>query len=530
MHPWAGLTRIAALMLPVLLPLAPAVAADAQPPELRMAVQSAFVVDPHLLFIGPNMAASRHLYDSFVGKDEDAHWTPTLAASWRQVDATTWEFKLRPDVLFSDGEKFTAEDVLATMARIPAIPNNPGPYTSNIRTIVATQAIDPGTVRFTTDRPNPLLPGQFTNVFILPKSVVNARPEEFSSGRAAIGTGPFRVTSFRYGEAMELERNPNYWGKPAAWAKVHTRVIGNDAAREAALLAGDVDLIENVPPEDVTRLRATAGIGVFSRASDRVLFLLPTVGADTLALLTDRDGKPLPVNPLRDLRVRQAMSLAIDRRALVDRALSGQGTASMQLVPDGFGGWDPAVTVPPADPASARRKLAEAGYPDGFGLTIACSNDRYVDDGRVCQAVAQMLSRGGFTVQVNAMPGSLFFPRSRAERNPFPLILYGLSLSSLRDGAYILQVVAHGIDDKRGLGDGNRGSFTDPALDALIDDATSRSDDGREAAIRHALGETVARLGIIPMYAEPTIAAARGGIVYHPRIDQQMVATGAIPP
>ncbi len=524
MHGLTGFIRILALLV-VLLPIPRGLAAQ----DLRMAVQSAFVIDPHVLFLGPNMAASRHLYNSFVGKDEDARWVPTLAASWRQLDATTWEFKLRPGVVFSNGETFTAEDVLATMARIPAIANNPGPYTSNIRTIIRTDAIDPLTVRFVTDRPNPLLPGQFTNVFILPKSVAAARGEDFSSGRAAIGTGPFRLVSFRYGEGMELERNPTYWGKPAPWARVRTRVIGNDASREAALLSGDVDLIENVPPEDAARLRATAGIAVFARASDREIFLLPNVGPETLALLTDRQGAKLPANPMRDLRVREAMSLAIDRRALVDRALSGQGAATMQLVPEGFGGWDKAAQVPAADPAAARRKLAEAGYPDGFGLTIGCSNDRYVDDGRVCQAVAQMLSRGGFSVQVNASPGSVFFPRSRAERNDFPVILYGLSLSSLRDGAYILQVVAHGIDDRRGLGDGNRGRFVDPELDRIIDDATSRSDAGREDAIGHALAQTVARLGIIPMYAEPTIAAARGGIVYHPRIDQQMVAYGAAP-
>jgi peptide/nickel transport system substrate-binding protein len=498
--------------------------------ELRMGVQSAFVIDPHMLFLGPNMAAARHLYDSFVGKDAEAHWVPALAESWKQIDPMTWEFKLRQNVRFSDGAPFTADDVVASVKRIPAIPNNPGPYTSNLRTIVSTVAVDPYTIRVTTDRANPLLPGQFTNVFILPKSVMKATAENFSSGRAAIGTGPFHVLSFSYGESMVLEPNPHYWGNTTPWQRVTIRVIGNDASREAALLAGDLDLIENVPPEDVARLKATKDIAVFSRPADRVAFLLPNVAPDTLAMLTDKPGAhKLEKNPLRDLRVRQAISLALDRKALVERALSGQGAATMQLVPEGFGGWNPAIGVPAVDAAAAKRKLSEAGYPDGFGMTLACPNDRWVDDARVCQAIAQMLSRAGLAMKLETMPGSVFFPRSRYGRNEWPMILYELSLSSLRDGQYILQVVAQSVDEKRGIGDGNRGGFSDPELDRIIEAAVVRNDAGRDDAIRQAMAAAVARLGIIPMYVEPTIAATRGGIVYHPRIDQQMVATEAVP-
>jgi peptide/nickel transport system substrate-binding protein len=260
-----------------------------------------------------------------------------------------------------------------------------------------------------------------------------------------------------------------------------------------------------------------------------VAFLLPNVARDTLPLLTDRDGKMLPNNPLRDLRVRQALSLALDRRALVDRVLSGQGMPTMQLVPQDFAGWDPNVHVPAADASAAKRKLTEAGYPDGFGLTLACPNDRYVNDARICQGVAAMLTRAGLAAKLETMPGSVFFPRSRYGKNEWPLILYELSLSSLRDGQYILQVVAQTVDEKRGIGDGNRGGFSDPTLDKLIEAAVVRSDPGREAAIRGALAAAVQRLGIIPMYVEPTIAAARGGVVYRPRIDQQMVAQQAVP-
>jgi peptide/nickel transport system substrate-binding protein len=515
--------RIPVLLLCMLIPFA----AAAQ--ELRMGVQSAFVVDPHVLFLGPNMAMARNLFDSFVGKDAEAHWTPALAVSWKQTDPLTWEFALRRDVRFSDGSAFTADDVVASVRRIPSIPGNPGPYTSNLRTVTGVTAVDPYTVRVTTDRPNPLLPGQFTNVFILSKAMVGATPEDFSAARATVGTGPFRLVSYRYGDTAVLEPNPYYWGQAPAWKRVTIRVIGNDAAREAALLAGDLDLIENVPPEDVERLRATEGVRVYARPADRVAFLQPNVGPETLALLTTRNGAPLGVNPLKDIRVRQAMSLALDRAALVSRALSGQGAPTMQLVPEGFGGWDPSVTVPAADPAGAKRLLAEAGYPDGFGMTLACPNDRWVDDARVCQGVAQMLSRAGFAMKLETMPGSVFFPRTRIGKNEWPVILYELSLSSLRDGQYILQVVVETVDEARNIGDGNRGGFSDPALDALIEAAVVRSDAGRDAAIRGALAAAVKDLGVIPMYIEPTIAATRGAVAYVPRVDQQMVAAGAVP-
>ena len=514
--------RLLIVLAGLLLPLG----AAAQ--ELRVGVQSAFVVDPHVLFLGPNMAMARNLFDSFVGKDADAHWTPSLAVTWTQVDPLTWDFGLRHDVRFSDGSLFTTEDVVATIRRIPSVPGNPGPYTSNLRTITDVAAIGPYTVRVATDRPNPLLPGQFTNVFVLSKAMANAPPEAFSTAQATVGTGPFRLVSFRYGDTAVLEPNPYYWGAVPPWRRVVIRVIGNDASREAALLAGDLDLIENVPPEDVARLRTIEGVHVYARPADRVAFLLPNVARDTLPLLTDRAEEALKVNPLKDIRVRQAVSLGLDRGALVSRALSGQGVATMQLVPEGFGGWDASVPVPPPDAARARRLLAEAGFPDGFGMTLACPNDRWVDDARVCQGVAQMLSRAGFAMKLETMPGSVFFPRSRLGRNEWPLILYELSLSSLRDGQYILQVVAETANDARGIGDGNRGGFSDPALDALIEAAVVRSDTGRDAAIREALAATVKGLGIIPMYVEPTIAATRGRVGYVPRVDQQMVAAAAL--
>ena len=186
---------VAALRAVRLLAIALALITPAAAEKLRMGVQSPFVLDPHYLFFGPNMAAARHIFDSLVGRDADARWTPSLAESWRQLDETTWEFKLRRGVTFHDGTAFTAADVVATFERVPAILNNPSSYESNLRTIARTEILDPHTIRIHTDRPNPTLPGQFTNIFIIPAHLAK-EPAEASRTRVAVGTGPYRLIGF----------------------------------------------------------------------------------------------------------------------------------------------------------------------------------------------------------------------------------------------------------------------------------------------------------------------------------------------
>ncbi len=520
--------RMGAMLAACLLGMALSGAAAAQ--RLTMGVQSGFTLDPHFLFLGPNMAAARHIYDSLVGRDTDSHWVPGLADSWTALDDLSWEFRLRHGVSFHDGTPFTAEDVAFSLARIPAVPNNPGPYTSNLRTIAAVEVVDPWTLRIRTDRPNPVLPGQLTNVFIVSAhAAAGASTADFNSGRAAIGTGPFRLTAARGADGMSLARNEAWWGGHAPWSQVEVRVVPNDAARLAGLLAGDLDITEEVPTTDLARLARDPRLVVFSRPSDRVMFLLPNFGAERLALLTDATGQNLPANPLRDLRVRRAISLAINRDALVERALDGYAVATGQLVPEGFGGFDPGLHPDPYDPAQARRLLAEAGFPAGIGLTLGCSNNRYVNDGRVCQALGQMLTRAGIATKVETQPGNVFFPRVQAGRNDLPLILFGLSLSSTRDAQHMLATVLHSLDRRQALGQGNRGMFADPGLDAMIEAAMLRMDAGRDDALRGAMRHGVELLAAIPLYNQVTIAVARRGIRYTPRMDEQLVATHAEP-
>ena len=504
-------------------------APPARAQELRIGTQSPFVIDPHFTFLGPDMAVAREIYDSFVGRDAESRWVPGLAVSWTPVDDHTWEFKLRPGVTFSDGTPFTAEDIAFSFRRVMTLPT-PSGFTSNMRSIVRTDIVDPLTVRVITDRPNAVLPGQLTNVFIVSaKLAAEASTADFQSGRAAVGTGPYKVVSYTRGDSLELARNDTYWGPKPAWARVSKRVIGNDASRVAALLAGDIDLIDDVPPTDVARLERTAGVKVFKQRSDRVMFLQPNTRLDRLPLVTDAAGAMLPANPLRDVRVRRALSLAIDRKALATRGFDGQAIPATQLIPPGFGGYDDALPVLPYDPAAARRLLAEAGYPNGFGMTVACTNNRYVADEKVCQIIGQMLQRVGLQMKVETQPASMLFPRARPDVNEFPLLFAGQSNSTSRDPTHVLSLAVHSFDPKAGLGSSNRGGFSDPALDAMIDAAVRRLDEGREAALNAAMMRAVEVGATIPLYVQVVVAASRDGVAYQPRMDEQTVAQHATP-
>lgn len=513
-----------------------AVSLPAAAQTLTTGVEAPFGVDPHFVFVGPNMAASRHIYDSLINRDVESRFVPGIVESWTMTDPTTWELKLRRGVVFHDGSPFDAEDVAFSIRRIPAVPNNPGPYNSNLRTISAVEVVDSHTIRIRTTLSNPTLMGQLTNVFIVSSRAARgdggpagAPTTDFTSGKAAIGTGPFRLRSHNGGEGMSLDRNATYWGTAPAYERVEVKVIGNDAARLAALLSGQVDLIEAVPTTDVARLQQDSRISVFQRTSDRVMFLIPNIKPDTLPLLVDADGKPLDKNPLQDVRVRRALSLALDRALIAERAMDGQAVPTVQIVPEQFDAYDPTLTVPPADADTARKLLAEAGYPRGFGLTVGCTNNRWPNDARICQAVGQMLQRIGLQVKVETQPASVFFPRTVATRNDVPLMLYGLSNSSARDPSYVLSTAFHTRQPERAFGQGNRGNFSNPALDEKIERAIQVAGPDRVAGIQAVVREGLAEHPIIPMYNPRVIAAARKGIVYEPRMDEQLVATHARP-
>ena len=489
--------------------------------ELRVGLAATITsLDPHFHVIGSNAAMTRNLFDGLVNQDDRQQLVPGLAESWRAVDATTWEFRLREGARFHDGAPATAEDVAASFRRVPKIRNSPSSFLPFVRPITGVEVVDARTIRFATASPFPLLPNAVSRIAILPREAEDASTAELNAGRGLFGTGPYRLLRHALWERVELEATD-----PAnPWPRVSFRFVTSDAARVAAVLAGDLDLIEQVPTADSERLRRSGRVTLASVASNRVMYLHPDQDRERTPFATARDGSAI-ANPLRDMRVRRALSLAIDRAALVARVMDGEGTPAGQLVPEGYFGQVPALAAPAADPAAARRLLAEAGLPEGFALTLHASNDRYPNDDKVAQALAQMWTRAGIPTRVVVQPGNVFF--TRASARDYTLIMGGAAAET-GEASSVLRPLLASFDTARGDGSGNRGRYSNAEFDRLLHQALATVEDpAREALLRQATTLAMQEMGVIPLFFLQNSWASGNGISYRPRSDGYTLAVNA---
>jgi peptide/nickel transport system substrate-binding protein len=482
-------------------------------------------LDPHFHNLTPNNSLGRHVFETLVRQDESQHMQPGLAESWKALNELEWEIKLRKGVKFHNGQNFTADDVIATFKRVPNVPNSPASFAFFVRPIVDIKAVDPLTLRLKTDKPHPLLPNDMVAVMILPKSVAeSAKTEDFNSGKAMIGTGPYRFVEYAAGDRVVLKRNDAYWGTKPAWENVRFKMIPSAPARVAALLAGDVQMIEGVPTADIAKLKTDKRVTVSSAVSNRIVYLHMDSGREKNSpFVTTTDGKPMEANPLRDPRVRRAISKMIDRDAIVSRIMEGQGVAAGQLLPDQFFGTSKSLKPDKYDPEGAKKLLAEAGYPNGFGLTLHSPNNRYINDAQVAQAVAQYLSRNGIPTKLETMPSNVFF--SRGSKLEFSFLLAGWGAETGETSSPLRSLLAT-FDQKAGLGTANRGRFSDPGVDALLTQALTTIDDTKRGimlarASEKAVGEL---MGLVPLHYEVSTWATRKDLAYKARADQYTFA------
>lgn len=515
--------RVVSVLMLVLLSVA-VVAEPARSADLRIALSSEpNSLDPHFHALAPNNNLAAHMFEALTRFDSDSRLGPALAESWRLIDETTWEFKLRKGVRFHDGSELTAEDVAWSLDRPATIKNSPGPFTLYTKQITSKEIVDSLTIRLKTASPYPLMLNDLSAVFIVSKKAAQGiASEEFAQGKGVIGTGPFRFVSFRRGDRVELARNDAYWGEKPAWDKVTFRFISSDPSRLAALLANDVDAIDNVPSADYAKARTNPNIQVFSKVSHRVIYFNLDQGRDVTPFVTDKAGNPLARNPFKDLRVRQAFSKAINRQAIADRVMDGLGVPTSNLVPSPMFGFNPTLKVEPFDPEGARKLLADAGYPDGFGLTIHGPNNRYVNDEQILQAVAQMLARIGIQARVDAMPLSVYF--SRANKKEFSMALVGWGPQTGEVSSPLRSILAT-INPDKGMGTVNFSLYSNAKMDALLEEGLRTVDDRkREKLLQDAVAMSVNDVGLIPIHFQVVTWASRKGISYMPRIDERTYA------
>ncbi len=479
-------------------------------------------LDPHYHNVTPNNNVAAHIFGYLVQRNEKSQLEPGLATEWKTVDPLTWEFKLRRGVKFHDGSDFTAADVVASIERVPTVPNSPSPFTAYTKQIKEITVVDPYTIRFRTATPYPLMPSDMTQVVIISKAAATATTEDFNSGKAAIGTGPYKLVRYVKGDRIELARNDAWWGGTTPWEKVTLRILPQDATRVAALLSGDVQAIESVPPADVAQLRKDRKLTVYRIVADRLIYLHIDSDRDVSPFVTDKAGRPLAKNPLKDPRVRKAISKAINRPAIVEKVMEGEAIPAGQLVADFLFGATRNLKVEPYDPEGAKRLLAEAGYPDGFGLTIHAPNNRYVNDAKIAQAVAQMLTRVGIDTKVVAMPSSTFF--TQATDLKFSFMLVGWSTGT-GEASSALKALVMTYNREKGFGTANRGRYSNAKVDALTEDALSTVDDAkREAYLQRATEIAINDTGVVPLHFQVNLWATRDGIVYAPRVDEYTLA------
>jgi peptide/nickel transport system substrate-binding protein len=509
-----------ALLLGIALSVCSAISPLLAAADLRIGVAADVTsMDPHAVNIAPNNNIGWHVFDALVHVDANARIVPGLAVSWKATDPTTWEFRLRRDVRFHDGSPLTADDVLFSLERAEKLPN--GQYASFVQRLIERTAVDAYTVRVKTATPYAMVPSDLNSVFIVSrKAAAGASTEDFNSGKAMVGTGPFRFGRFARADRVELQKNPGYWGGAPTWDRVVFRIIPSDPARIAALLAGDVDVIENIPTPDLARLRGDKRFGLSQKVSWRTIFFHLDQHRDRSPFVTDKSGKPLDRNPLRDARVRLALSKAIDRQAIVQRVMENAALPAANIVSPPVFGHVAALKPEAYDLPGAKKLLAEAGYPEGFALTVHAPNNRYVNDERIAQAVAQMLARAGIQTRVEALPINAYLPRARNGDFSFAMLGWG-SFS----GDLALRSLLATPTPEKGYGAWNWSRYSNPKVDGLLDQGFATADEKkREAIAREAATLALKDVPVLPLHHQIAIWALKRPLTYAARTDEYTFA------
>ncbi|MEM0977755.1 MAG: ABC transporter substrate-binding protein [Pseudomonadota bacterium] len=436
-------------------------------------------LDPHAQNEGPTHTLAHQVYEPLIIRDMTGAFEPALATEWgvKADDPNVWEFKLREGVTFHDGSEFDSEDAVFSFERAMS---EDSAMKELLSSVVEVRAAGKYGFEIVTDGPNPIMPSNLTNLFIMDKTWTEAndavKVQDIEGGEVTFaslntnGTGPYIVQSRTPDSLTELTINENYWGKdlyPMEITAINYTPIKNAATRVAALLSGEVDFIQDVPVQDLARVDDDANLKVIKAPQNRVIFFGLNLGDDDLA-----NDSVEGANPLQDVRVRQAMNMAINREAIQQVVMRGQSIPAGVAMPPFVNGWTEALdAVPATDIEKAKALMAEAGYADGFEIQLDCPNDRYINDEAICQATVGMFGQIGITVNLEAIPKAQHFPKIPNRTTDFYMLGWGVPTY---DSEYIFNFLVHSTSDTRGSWNGTR--FSDPDVDAKIVSLASETD------------------------------------------------------
>jgi peptide/nickel transport system substrate-binding protein len=475
-------------------------------------------MDPYTRQETVQLSFLSNIYEPLVRWNRDLKLEPALAASWQQTGPTVWRFKLRPGVKFSDGSPFTADDVVFSFGRILSPTSLMRAPLGSLKEI---RKVDDTTIDIETVQPDPILLQELTNFQIMSKAwceahnatvpvQIDATKDENFAVRNAMGTGPFRLTLREPDRRTIVEKNPGWWDKPLFNVdRVEFDVIGSDATRVAGLLAGELDMIYSVPPQDMDRISKTPGLKLWQTPELRTIYLGLDVSRDEL-LKSDVKGK----NPLKDLRVRQAFAMAIDENLIASRIMRGQAHPTWEMWGPGINGYNAALDKRPAvDIAKAKQLLADAGYPNGFRLTLDCPNDRYVNDEAICTSVVAMLARIGMKIDLNAQTKTKHFGEINPPKYNTSFYMLGWTPATYDAHNALFSLLASRSGSSRG--ELNDGGYSNPKIDALVDKIGTETDQAkRDAMIDESITLLQQDVATIPLHQQVIVWASKTNVQF----------------
>jgi peptide/nickel transport system substrate-binding protein len=506
------------------------IAATVDAKTFRWASQGdVLTMDPHSQNEGLNNTMSDHVYEPLVTRGKTMALEPCLALSWTQVNPTTMRFKLRDKVTFHNGAPFSADDVVFSITRALEKTSDFSAYMQGIK---EAKKIDNLTVEIITTGPNPTLLDQLTEVRMMNKewSLKNnaQRPQDFKNkeetytARNANGTGPFVLKTREPDVKTVVVANSNWWGKREGDVnEVVYTPIKQDATRVSALISGEIDFVLDPPVQDIGKLKENKAIKILEGNENRTIFLNYDQGRNEL-LYSSVKGK----NPFKDIRVRQAMAHAIDANAIRTSVMRGLATTSMSMIAPQVRGYTKDVEKRwPTDLAKAKKLMVEAGYPQGFEVTLDCPNNRYINDEKICVAIAGMLAKIDIKIKLNAMPRATYFPK--IQTNDTSMYLLGWGVPTF-DSLYTLQSILR-TKGQGGDGNWNFSGYSNAKLDAIVDQLKTEIDFKKRADLtREALLLDQADVGHIPLHHQVIPWAMRSNVSVVHRPDNRMHAKWAV--